>query len=168
MPNAQTELFGTSNNEGAVEVTGTNDCNLIVNVISAGTATAFLKVQYNNPSDGLWYDLLPAQDVSIASTGLQINGNIRVAQGAKVFGGVIVRVVGYGGNGIVSPTFGVIELFCTTESTSMPTLYIGLITTTNFQMILDLGFEVCGVVETPSCATIGVPHTYTIAWRAIL
>jgi hypothetical protein len=140
MPNALTEFLGTTWHEGAMDFTPTQDCVLIVNVVVAGTATAILKVQYSADGGSTWADALPGQDVSIASTGLQINGNLAVATGAQVLGGVLVRLVGSGGNGVVSPQFGDIELFCASQLLHQEVLSYSALSSTGVTLNINLGF----------------------------
>ena len=119
-PNAVTEIFGTKCCEIFANALNANNlyCALLVNVLSAGTATAFLRVQGSNDAIN-WVNIMPSTgDVSIASTGLQFStdGFDQIAQTSQS-GALFLRIVGYGGNGIVSPTFGLIFLECDTLGT---------------------------------------------------
>ncbi len=140
MPAALTEFLGTAWHEGAMDFTPTDDCNTVVNVVVAGTAGAILKIQYSSDGGTTWADVMPGQDVSIAAAGLQINGNMIVAAGARIVGGVLIRLVGSGRNGVVSPQFGDIELFCASQVLQMPTLSYSLLTASSVSLEVDCGF----------------------------
>lgn len=143
MPAALTEIFGVSFHESAIDISGQESCGLFANVLVPGTATAILKVQYQPAStfpSGAWNDLLPGFDTSIATAGLDFNvmaNPFPIGATTGQLGGIFVRVVGSGGNGVVSPSFGKIFLYC--SKGTFTDLHYGYdpnsVTTTGFTIV---------------------------------
>jgi hypothetical protein len=119
-PTAVTELFGRTDNRW-VMLWGSSSvmnftCTLAVNVIIAGNAGSVLRVQ-ESPDQTTWTNLQSSQgDVATSSTGLNVNGWANLGNGGlgenHAPTGPYYRVVGQGGNGVISPQLGNIYFEC--------------------------------------------------------
>jgi len=106
MPSATTELFGAPRNRTKVDMTSASQARYLLNVSTAGTATATLRVQYSTDQTS-WTDL-PGATAAINTTGLKVSAFTAVPAGAKQ--DVFLRVVGQNGDGVADPGFGVSSL----------------------------------------------------------
>lgn len=112
MPAALTEFRGLTVHRTCSHLGGRTQAQLVANVQVAGVAGAGLRVQASLDNGATWRALAPGAgvgpEVSISATGL-IKGPA-VSIDAAVRKDVLLRLVGGGGNGTVSPSFGTIFL----------------------------------------------------------
>ena len=121
MPNAITEIFGTVTHRQVYETSqaATPTCGLVVNVDNPGFAGSKMRIQASTDL-ATWINFFPDtpnSDVPIDVSGIQV-ANFGVQIQPVPFAGPFLRVVGLGGNGIVSPSFGLIYLECDTFANS--------------------------------------------------
>lgn len=172
MPVALTEIFGNTRNRDYMG----NDLSataygLEVNVVTAGSASAVLEVQFS-PDQTTWTDPAAGScDLSIATTGLKTVNGFPCFLTANTYN--YVRIVGINGNGVASPSFGLISVQLTTtinpavtlkvcETKNPPGNFIGCdgtlstgITTTQFDYAIALTLA-------PTLKT-----TFVIQWHAV-
>ncbi len=115
MPNAETELFGTTDNRAPADLTNVVQARFCVNVVSPGAAgtggpggepPSWIAVQYST-DDGVTWGAL-GLGVSPASVGLLKTAWTGIAPGASA--DVLLRLVGAFGDDAISPVFGAISL----------------------------------------------------------
>ncbi len=152
MPLMITEIFGNTNNRIREDDRFADQMRLTVNVVVAGTGTSTLEVQLS-PDGVNWVD--PAAtpgscNVGIGVIGLQFSLCSLTAgiTGADPF----VRIVGFFGNGIISPQFGIISVSFLSTFGRVSDFEALFITNTNFVLRGNLV-----VVSTA---------TFTIGWEA--
>jgi hypothetical protein len=121
MPNAITEIFGTTTHRQIIEAlqASTPTCGLIVNVDTPGSVGSKLRLQGSTDLitwNNFFTDTINT-DVPIDASGIQV-GNFGVQTPPIPFSGPFLRVVGFGGNGIISPSFTLIYLECDTFASS--------------------------------------------------
>lgn len=139
MPALQTELFGNANNRAR-----TNDQNPIqmwfaVDVLTPGTGTATLRVQ-TSPDQTTWSDPCSTPgtaDLSIATPG----GLIVTACSLSLPFNSFLRIIGFNGNGVVSPVFGLITVTFITTEQGILTLIPLSVTTTGFLLFGNLSLR---------------------------
>jgi hypothetical protein len=113
MPAALTEFQGFTRNRLAVDLSIYTDARVMVNIGStAGGASAEIRVQYSLDSGSNWFylDSVAGPTVSISGTANALKvgawASIVVAARADVW----LRVVGVGGDGVIDPTFNIVQL----------------------------------------------------------
>ena len=160
-PAATTELFGTTSNRNVFEdnVAGTEV--FTVNVVTAGASfSTVLEVQVSGDNGATWVDPCGSPggaDSPIGSTGLKITNCGLV--NSVICCSNLMRIVGKNGNGVASPSFGLITVTWLSEAQSTFTgYYVPLPTTTGF----NIGFFTTYVVP----AIFG-PMQETVSWIAI-
>jgi hypothetical protein len=135
MPTGLTEIFGNGYHQSIAFLDASPNCIFFVNVVVAGTATAILRIQYS-PDDVSWFNFDGTlMDLSIAVTGLQLNTDTNVPLSSRLSAGEFLRVVGFNGNGVVSPQFGNIGLSCAVSSYYDHVAYIGSMSLSTFVLI---------------------------------
>jgi hypothetical protein len=88
-------------------MTNALEARLIVNVETAGAATAKLRVQYSiDQSSWSYLDGSAGPSVDINTTGLKVSSWVSIAAGAK--GDRFLRLVGLDGNDTADPAFGLV------------------------------------------------------------
>lgn len=158
MPAATTEFLGSTNyrNWGGCCDVNAASVYLAVNVAVAGFAGSSLQVQIS-PDGTTWFDPCTtpnADQVAISSTGIQLASCVLSTTIMSADAGY-ARIVGSGGNGAVSPQFGLIHVSwqnATIEGVAT-ILYIQA-TNTNFQFQIQL--------SAPTPTTI----SFSIQWMA--
>lgn len=109
MPSSTTELLGLTDFRTKLDLTGYNQCRMSVVVSTVGLAGATLTPQFS--SDGTNFaNLASGLSVQLDGTGLVVSGWKNTPQASK--GDVTIRVIGSGGNGILSPAFNSVILQC--------------------------------------------------------
>jgi len=116
MPAALTEFLGSTRHRTLIYATDLASMRLIVNVQTAGSANAKIRMQYSL-DQATWY-YLDQQDgggtnpsVSISSTGIKNSGWATLDEAARV-SALYVRLVGIDGDGAADPAFGNILVTC--------------------------------------------------------
>jgi parallel beta-helix repeat protein len=107
MPAALTELLGNTRQRTKVDLTNITEARLIVNLPTAGAATAEMRLQYStDQSTWNYLDSGTGPSVSLAANGLQVSSFVTLVAGAK--SDVFLRVVGINGDGAADPILGTI------------------------------------------------------------
>lgn len=112
MPAASTELFGLNDRRRKYDLTQFTQVRLQVNVeTTAGFAGAKLQGQYST-DQAAWNDLEngagTGPEVLVDALGFVTSAYVTIPSGAQA--DVWLRIVGVGGDGVVDPLFGLIEL----------------------------------------------------------
>lgn len=114
MPAAATLLLGTHTHVRKVDLTNYRQCRLVVNKQSvAGFAGSLLEVKFATSfaTSAAGYSQIGSSAVTVAvdvADVVQVSSWIDLTASAKA--DVFVAIVGSGGNGVVNPTFGSIEI----------------------------------------------------------
>jgi hypothetical protein len=108
-PAAVTELAGTTRHRTRFDLSTVTKARLVVNVQTAGTATAQLCVQYSlDQTTWSYLDGGAGPCAPINATGVRVSGSPTVAPAAQ--GDVFLRVVGVNGDATLDPAFGNISI----------------------------------------------------------
>jgi len=152
MPAAITEIFGDISAQHQLVFEGNNEgqhiCGLFVNVVNPGIAGSFLRIQQSFDQI-TWNPFLlgsgsTGSDVPISTAGINFGADGIIWYQSATLPGPFLRIIGYGGNGVVSPSFSQIHLDC---SDYQPTVFntvtnittIGFTGNTFFDMPPDNG-----------------------------
>lgn len=107
MPVFLTELYSRTINRVKADLTNFTKHRLMVNIQTAGTDDAILKVQYSLDFIGQFFDTGAEIPLNLGQT-LAVSDWIDIPTGAKT--DVYLRIVGLYGDGIVDPSFGTITI----------------------------------------------------------
>ncbi len=113
MPSAKTELYGAALHRARMDLRSSTQVRVSATVAVAGFAGSTFRAEYSVNSGGAWAYLTQAAgtsggttpSVSIASTGDNAGAWAAIHADAQV-DTCLVRVVGVGGNGAITPSFG--------------------------------------------------------------
>jgi len=110
MPAAGTEFLGLSIHRFKVDLTSADSVRLMVNVSTGSIGTANLGAEYSTDDGTSWSAIAGATGPAapIATAGLSDSDWTEVNTLAKT--DVLVRIIGFGGNGVSSPAVGLIAL----------------------------------------------------------
>ena len=102
-PSAATELLGLAQHQIKLDLSGYKQVRLNAIVTTIGLSNANLAVQYSSDCAS-WANIAAVNpSITIDATGLKISAWQTLAPNAK--GDVCLRIIGSGGNGILSPAF---------------------------------------------------------------
>ncbi len=108
-PAALTEFLGKTDLRSKIDLSGATKARLVAHVITAGAATAALRVQYStNEIDWYYLDGDSGPSVAINATGTRASSWVDLTAAAKA--DVFIRLVGINGDAVAKPTFALIAL----------------------------------------------------------
>jgi hypothetical protein len=108
-PAALTELFGATASRLKADLTAAAQVRLVCNVVTAGGASAAIRIQYSTDQSSWNYlDGSSGPSVSVSSTGVKVSAWTSPAAGAKA--DVFIRAVGINGDNTADPSFSNILL----------------------------------------------------------
>ena len=109
MPGDSTELLGLTDFRTKLDLSGYKQCRLTTAVSTVGLAGAILTPQYS--VDGTnFFALGDGLNVSLDAQSLAVSAWKNIPEASKV--DVTIRIMGSGGNGILSPAFNSVILQC--------------------------------------------------------
>jgi hypothetical protein len=109
MPAADTEIMGSTRQRVWSDLSNAVEARLTLRVATAGATGSTIRAQYSTDNGATWADL--GTSVAIDVTGTNANaksGWVALPGAAKT--DVLIRLMGLGGDGATSPSFGVIAL----------------------------------------------------------
>ncbi len=110
MPAAGTEFLGLSIHRFKVGLSNADSVRLMVNVSTGSIGTANLGAEYSLDNGTSWsaLDGLTGPAAPIGVSGLSDSGWVEIEEDSKT--DVLIRIIGFGGNGLASPAVGLIAL----------------------------------------------------------
>jgi hypothetical protein len=159
MPAAETEFLGLTLHRTDITFRSANKVTVIATVAGAGAAGSFLKAQYFVSANNTWIDVCaPNSDtpkVAIDVTGTIVGTGCIPNPVINTNTQQLVRIAGKNGDGVTSPSFGVITLQLQFGISFAPLTAIFNPTKTGFSIVV--------MIFTPQTATLTIKVQWT-AW----